>query len=210
MTPRRASVTASREPRIRLRFETHADALLAGFDYSAHCVLVFALDDVASQCAEREREAHLLTMVACWDAALILVGSHLHETALHSLVQSQVAPRLAISPIHMPGAPRSVMWAVQLNRLVTSSHLDPRALRGRVDPSIQQKIALLPRRWRAIVHQAVARPGDWDGERLALECCTSLRTLQRHLRAAGLPSPKRMRSAQAEVRTVRPRTNEQR
>ena len=57
----------------------------------------------------------------------------------------------------------------------------------------------LPPAWQRVVHLALANPGDWDSDRMAAECCTTRRTLERRMRRVGLPGPAALLEWRAKV-----------
>jgi hypothetical protein len=176
-------------PTIRLRHTSQLTALLADFSYASNCVLIAHVETALSQRAGLSADEVLRDLVSPWDATLLLFEDASNTSALDALSCTNLAPRLAFSEVRSAGPGASTLWSLQLGRLISNTAALPRRLHSRIPTEAWGRLQGLPPEWQRVMQVALANPAAWDGDRIANACCTTRRTLERHMRRLELPSP---------------------
>lgn len=160
-------------------------------------MFVVHLEFAIARSAELKQQDRLLELLAGWDSSLVLSAGEENQDRCVALAISTLAVRLGFVPVSQAGAPVHLL-TVELLRLVAAGMSLPRSNLAYVSEETWRRLGTLPPNWRAAIRSALQSPDEWDCDRIATECCTTLRTLQRTLLRAGLPSPARMLRAARE------------
>ncbi len=190
-TANREPRTANREPRVpsRIRICPRLSSLLDDYPHNSHCILVVHLEWALRQLPIHSRDERICESLSCWDGAFVLFDSGTHDALVHYLASSGLALRLAFGEASASNPLRFALWAAQLNRLIAGSCSMPRFGRSQPSESELRMLRKLPLAWRGVIRMALLRPEQWDCKRIARECSTTPRTLERVFKRSGLDSP---------------------
>ncbi len=172
-----------------LRHQSRIESLLADFAYASHCVLIAHVEFAIAQRSGSSPNEVLRDLISSWDATLLLYEEDASAPILDAVSCTNLAPRIAFGAISAAGVAPSTLWTLQLGRLISNEGVLPRPPQARIPSHTWQQLQRLPANWQRVVRCALVKPDAWDSDRIAHECCTTRRTLERRMRRAGLPSP---------------------
>jgi hypothetical protein len=177
--------------RMAVRHRSRIESIMVNIADSSHRVLILDVEFALAHAVSCTLPGTLRDTIAEWDAALLLCGDSTRASVLDGLLNTDVAPRIAFATASVPSSENGVLvpLALQIGQLVSSCDFRSRTSMAHIPSEIWGRVELLPAVWRRAVRSALTNPGDWDSNRLAYECCTTVRTIQRGMQRAGLPGP---------------------